>query len=365
MVPVAFWKRVNKVFVYKHPRLVIFYDEECPLCNRTKIILSHLDACQALEFKGVQTSGFENPKFAHLSKDQLLDNIYSVTKGGKILSGVDTYKYAFKKLPATLLLGWLMSIPGVYHLAKLVYNQIAKNRYVERCNEENCGYIPLNIPIEIDTIKISQTLRIKDLKIGFAALGIAFLIVLQLLITYNSPIVKKFKNKIGLENRFVDRALMKVSAFSEKYAKVYLGITHHALFMDYHFNGYNHIIAVEAEDIQGKRYWLPIIDKNGYMDRYIYGPNWAKWTFRTDAPLIDNEKLKNGVRDFTSFWAVKQGKDPKKLKYLVHVKRVDSASEWEIDFLHKQTSKPWVNAGVANWNGDTFTWNVSNIESLK
>lgn len=44
-------------------------------------------------------------------------------------------------------------------------------------------------------------------------------------------------------------------------------------------DGYDHIYGVEAELHNGDRLWLPIIDKEGHVDKYAYSFNWVKWTF--------------------------------------------------------------------------------------
>ena len=68
-------------------------------CNRTKIILGSLDYLKAIEFKGVQTYRFEDPRLKDYSKDELLDNIYSITRSNKVLHGIDTYHKSFKYIP--------------------------------------------------------------------------------------------------------------------------------------------------------------------------------------------------------------------------------------------------------------------------
>jgi predicted DCC family thiol-disulfide oxidoreductase YuxK len=364
MVPVSFWRKIRSRLRFKKTQLTFFYDEGCPLCNRTVIILSHLDYFNAISFKGVQTHGFNAPQLVNISHDELLDNIYSIKKRGTLLVGVDTYKYALKLIPSTFIIGLLLSVPGIYQIAKWIYRKIATERFVQRCSEENCGYIPPSLPIDHDQIKLNRKYTIKDLKISLIVFGLYIIFFLQLIVTYNSPIAKKMKIKIGFEQSYIDKKIMVTSIKLENWAKRYVGITHHAVFMDYHFDGYNHIIALVAEDKNGIKYWLPIIDRKGFADMYIYGFNWVKWTFRANAPHINNKNLKTSVRDFTSFWAFKNGKNPKDLKYFIYVKKVDSATEWKKDFLQDQINKPWIIAGFAFWKNNDFKWQVVDIEGI-
>lgn len=364
MVPVSFWKKISNRLRLKQEKLLFYYDEECPLCNRTKIIISHLDFFRAVEFKGVQTYGFEDERLKVISKDELLDNIYSISRSDKVFHGIDTYKYAFKRIPLLFPLGILISIPGIYHLAAAVYKGVAENRHVERCTEENCGFTPPSFPIESDTIKIFKNLRIRDLKIY--ALRIYFILVcfLQLNITYNSLLLKKSKNTIGFTDSSLEKGIQMVSKPLRVLSKTFFGITTHAVFMDTHFDDYNHIIAIEADLKDGRKIWLPIIDKEGNPDWYNYSFNWVKWTFRVNNRNINQKQLNKGIRDFTAFWAHKNGIDLRDAKFLVKVKKVDIPKHWEENFLEKQIAKPWVSGGYVEWKNEKYYPSVKDIEKL-
>jgi hypothetical protein len=43
MVPFSWWQNIANCLVYEEPKLTVYYDGDCPLCNRTVIILHHLD----------------------------------------------------------------------------------------------------------------------------------------------------------------------------------------------------------------------------------------------------------------------------------------------------------------------------------
>ena len=364
MIPISFWRNIREKLSFKTTRLIFYYDEECPLCNRTKIIINYLDFFNAIEFKGVQTYGFNNPLFKNISEDDLLDNIYSISNKGTIYSGIDTYKVAFKKIPLLFPLGILLSIPGIYHIGKWIYGKVAQNRYVERCTEENCGFTPPNFPSQKDDIKLSKTIRIKDLKVGVISIGLVLLLFFQLNITLNSLLINNFKQNIGFTGTTFSKVLNNVSIPLHKVSKTLMGITTHAVFMDTHFNKYNHVIAIEAILDNGEKLWLPIIDKDGNPDKYIYSFNWVKWTFRVNNPHINQRNLERGVRDFTAFWAHKNNIDLNTTKFLIKVKKVDIPTQWEENFLSKQIAKPWIDGGYVEWNEDKFYGFIKDIESL-
>src|SRR5690606_3180345 len=152
----------------------------------TRIILTHLDFFNAIEFKGLQKYGFKEEGLQNFSKDELFENVYSITSTGKILKGIDTYKKAFKYIPLLLPVGIFLSIPGIYHLGKRIYEKVAANRIVERCTEDNYGFTSSVFPVDYDLIKISKTFYLKDLRVKAIAIGIILLTLFQLNVTYNS-----------------------------------------------------------------------------------------------------------------------------------------------------------------------------------
>lgn len=364
MLPVGYWSKLQKYLSFKSHKLTFYYDEECPLCNRTKLILGHLDIFNAISFKGVQTYGFNNPIFKDIAQDDLLDNIYSVSNKGKIYSGIDTYRFAFTKIPLVFPLGIFLNIPGIYHIGKWVYTKIAENRYVERCSEENCGFVPADFPISMDNIKLSKSYKVKDLKIGFISFGLGVILIFQLNITLNSLLINNFKESIGFTGTSVSKSLNSVSMPLHKITKVFLGITTHAVFMDSHFNDYNHIIAIEAVLDNGDKVWLPIIDQEGNPDKYAYSFNWVKWTFRVNNRNINQSNLEKGIKDFTAFWAHKNNIDLNSTTFFVKVKKVEIAKQWEKDFLSNQIAKPWIDGGYVEWKANKMISAIKDIESL-
>lgn len=82
--------------------------------------------------------------------------------------GLDTYIQVFNAITYLRPISWILRIPGVYHLGKVVYQFVAKNRNTERCTEENCGYTPPSLPPDEDQFKILQNYTLKDLKISLS-----------------------------------------------------------------------------------------------------------------------------------------------------------------------------------------------------
>lgn len=363
MVPVGFWTWVGNKFKLNHPRLTFYYDEECPLCNRTKIILGSLDYFNAIEFKGVQTYGFEDNRLKKYSKDELLGNIYSITRSNKVLKGIDTYRVSFKHIPVFFPIYVLLSLPGIYHFGKWVYKKIAENRYVERCTEENCGFTPPEFPVSNDEMKLTKGLKLLDLKVFVIATGIIFLSFLQFNVTMNSSTMDNIYRALGTENGRIEKLFSSISLPIWSFSKRFFGITTHAVFVNSHFENYNHTLAVVFMSGE-EEVWLPITNSDGSLGSWQIGPIWAKWGFRINSAVIQKKDLENGVRDFTAFWAIKNGIDLEAAKFLIKVKKNDTPSGWEKDFLQKQLDNPWLSGGYVVWRNGEFHANIKDIESL-
>jgi hypothetical protein len=296
----------------------------------------------------------------------LLDDIYSVDKKGIIYSGVDTYIQVLKRIFYLFPLALVLKLPGIYHLAKKVYAFIAKNRTTERCTEENCGYNPPNVP-EDNTVKLLNNFTVLDLKYSTIKFIVKSLFIIQLIIIYKSPVLTEIKESIGFKDTKIDQNITRFSSGIQAVTKKLFGSTEHGVFIDDHYKGYNHIIAIVYLNKKGEEIWLPIINKNGQPSYYNYGTNWRKMSFSTNNGNINIKNLNSGVRDFTAFWANKSMKiDLVDAKFLIKVKKIESLKDWkwQKDFLNKQIAKPWMDGGYIEWKDKKFISHIKDIESL-
>lgn len=262
MVPISWWALFLGTNKKRLPTITFYYDGECPLCNRTKITIKHFDIFKKIEFKTVQYYAEQEPLLKDIPYDTLLDDIHSI-KNGKVYKGLDTYIQVLNSMIYTKPLSWLLRLPGIYHLGKVVYAYIAKNRNTERCTEENCGYTPPVIPPKEEEFKLLHNFTLKDLKIKLITISVFALCILQLTISYNSDLNVDIRQKIGVEDKKLNKKIEKTAKSIESIGQTYIGITHHAVFMDYHFSEYNHVIAVTYTDNLGNEAWLPIIKQYG------------------------------------------------------------------------------------------------------
>ena len=363
LVPVSWWKKLfssNKDL----STLTFYYDSECPLCIRTKIVITHLDWFNKIGFKTVQFDAAENQYLKNIEQTVLLDDIYSVDTKGKIYSGVNTYIQVLKRIFYLFPLAILLQLPGIYQIAKKIYGYVAKNRSTERCTEENCGYNPPMVPNDND-IKLLNNFTFLDLKFNTLTFILRFIVIIQLIIIFRSLVITEIKDSIGFKGTKTDKYISQLSYNIDSVTKKFLGSTAHPVFMDFHFNKYNHIIALVYIDKNNKEHWLPIIDKNGQPDYYIYGSNWVNWTFRVNSTKIEDAKLNSGIERYTAFWAKKNRiTDLSEARFEVRVKKIDIPKGWEKDFLNKQIAKPWIDGGYVEWKDKKFISHIKDIESL-
>jgi len=95
LVPVSYFRKFFAFFKSKKQTLHFVYDGDCPLCNRTKIIITSLDFFNKIAFVTAQ-----NVKRKHnieainaIEDEQLILHIHSFSNKGKVYKGVDTSKY--------------------------------------------------------------------------------------------------------------------------------------------------------------------------------------------------------------------------------------------------------------------------------
>lgn len=364
LVPVSFWQKIEYKLSFSNKSLIIFYDQECLLCRRTKIVLEHFDFFNALKFKSVQQHAHQEEKLKTFDEDDLLADIYSIAADGKVYKGIATYAYAFRRMPLLLPLGLLLSVPGIKNIAKIIYRKIAIDRSSGSCTVENCG---LTTQTKNDTQpnRLFNNLKTKDLKVGLISVGIALFVLFQINISYNSLLANRAKEYLNVNQSYIGgEIIQKVSNRFSNLSKMCFGIAPHAVFMDYHFDGFNHNIAIVFKNDNGKDIWLPIINKMGQPSYYNTGPNWVKWTFRVNSQNIRQSQLKNGLQRFTAFWAVKNNKEFEDLTFKILVRKIKPPQSWEKNYLRKQMNKGWEMAGNVYWQDRQFSADIKNIEKM-
>ncbi len=298
LIPSSWYSKIGRFLKASSPHLWIYYDEECPLCVRTKIIVKHFDIFHRLEFRGVQTFR-EDAAIQAIPLADLLENIYSVNQAGKVQKGIDSYIQILLSLGYTKPKAWLLKIPGIYHLAKAFYNFIAKNRNVERCSEKTCGYLLPSISSNRDKVKLLKNLTVKKFKIMLVGTTMIALLGLELALLVI--------DKGGLSEA----------------AKITLGYANEIPFQD-NFATNTRLVRVYYFDENQQKIYLPITQKNGSPASYIYGLRWHKWLKESKEP----KKLKRLVFNYIVLEQNKKQLNPKSTTFVLETKANSKAVAW-------------------------------------
>ncbi|WCO02514.1 DCC1-like thiol-disulfide oxidoreductase family protein [Psychroserpens ponticola] len=341
LIPNHLWKRLERKIKAKKPNLILFYDAECPLCMKTRIVLSFFDVFNTLEFNSVQESFDNHDCLRDFSKEELLNNIHAVNRKGNVYSGIETYKKAFLIVPMFFVFGVLLYIPGLSHIAKKIYNYIAKNRKVERCTAENCGFLPAPQKTDTEMLMLLHNFKLKDLKIVTLKLFVVGIIMLQILVNFKQPFSNDLANAIH----------NKISNASSKL----LGVTEHGVFMDGHYKDYNKIFTISYNDEL-----LPFYHKNGMPDYYIRGGSWVNFSFRVNKGGRDANhiELRKGLERYVAFWAYKNSVGLDNTTFKLLRKDIDLPSGWKLNSLQDNLKTPWVEVGKMTWKNSQATFQL-------
>jgi len=140
----------------------------------------------------------------------------------------------------------------------------------------------------------------------------------------------------------------------------FLGTTPHPVFMDMHFAGYDHELAIIYEAPNGQEVWLPVIDQQGRAGAYNSGRLWVNWTFRVCNPRLETEMVRRGVSRMTAFWAGKNRVSLADSSFRIVAREYDRPTRWEAGFGQRQTAKPWTTVGTVKWTQGRSTLEFQN-----
>lgn len=370
IIPSSFYSRLyRKIFKSKNkPTLTFYFDENCPLCNRLRIIIQYFDNSRNILFLSIQKDANNNELFKNISTQQLLDNVYSVDNKNKIYTGIDTYIRVLNKVWIFKPIGFLLYIPFVKSVGVKIYGYVAKHRITYGCTKDTCStglYTSNYIERDDSKLKILQNLDLKTVKVFFIAFFIAFFVVSQLIIMQNAPLIQKIYDKIGLPNE-VKKELINLSSTIQSILYPITGFEGHGVFLDYHFKDYTSIYNIYYIDKNNNEVILPIMRENGLVDWMNTGRQWRYWTFSTIAASGGNPlNMQSNLKKFIYFWAYKNNVDIKNSKFILKRKEIKVSNQWEKDLLKNNLESPWKEIGILYFiEGVSFTNNIPKIDEI-
>ena len=363
MVPFSWWKTLANKLIYQAPQLAVFYDGDCPLCNRTATIINHFDLLRAVAFKDLQTQADTAPQLQKYDQQVLLTDLFAVDLEGRVYAGVDTYIQVFQKMRYLAVFAWLMRMPGIYHLTKAIYRRIADNRARNVCDESCMPSVMAGaLPVDLYTRIFESYARVKPKQFRFRMAKIFMvLLLLQLNSTIHYGFLYRFYDLSSVESPLANQARILSNAVL-MLSTTFLGITPHALYLHDHFEGYDDLLAISYIDKEGREQWLPFINEQGRM----LAPNWGRvhsmWANIAVTPKINSARLSKFIMKVTAFWGTKVGLDLNNARFLIKHKEIQSPEQWMFNLRKDNLAGEWKNIGIVTWKNKHYQLNLQAIK---
>ena len=364
MVPFSWWRAIGKACKAKQPTLTVFYDQLCPLCNRTVHVIGFFDIFRCIAFKPVQQHAAHYPALSGFNLDTLLTDIYALDTHNRVYSGLDTYIQISKAMRYTYPIGLLFNLPGIYQLAARQYRRIADTRNRIQCTD---ACVAPSKAIEENTLYQRFFEQYATQKPKTFSRKLAKLLTALLVLQLNSSIHYGLLYRLGVDLRqnSLISALTDGSNALISISQTFFGIAPHALYLHDHFAGYDRILAITYIDINGEEQWLPFVNEQGRL----LAPNWGRvhsmWANIAVTPTIDNVRVKKFIMKVTAFWGIKQGLDLNNTEFRIKLKKIESPTHWVYDQLHRNFESPWVTIGSVRWSNNVISYDLpSNINAL-
>jgi len=363
LVPFSCWRTMGNQLTAKRPSLTVFFDQHCPLCNRTVLILNHLDLFNCIDFKSAQEHAPYYPEMAAISPETLLTDLYALDSANQIYSGVNTYIQIFLKMRYLYPLGIILSLPGIHSLAEKKYRSIADSRTRIPCTSK-CLISP---KLQDKTLyhQIFECFAVKKPKAFSRKLAkiLIAILILQLNSTIHYGLI--YRLDMAANNSPMSTAIAEASNALIMVSLTFFGITPHALYLHDHFTGYDRILAITYTDQNGYELWLPFVNQQGRL----LAPNWGRvhsmWANIAVTPTINNTRLQKFIMKVTAFWGQKMGLNLNNTVFNIKLKRINAPTYWVYDLLHQNFSASWITIGKVKWTDNRISFALpDDINSL-
>jgi|GEM_PF-109941 len=364
LIPFHWWRRIRDFLRISSPSLTVFFDQECPLCNRTVLLIEHFDIANTLAFKSLQEHARSYRSLDKIPNETLLKDLYAIDKLGNLYSGFDTYLKIMVHMRYLAPLGCLMGLPGLYQLGTLAYRKVADNRVRSNCNDtcsiETSHEFIDERPFPGFFSKFAHTDKQITTRIS-KALVIA--LVLQINCTLHYGVFYRWMDGVSK-----DPALIAVDQASDSlinFSHAFFGISPHALYLHDHFDNYNTIVAITYLNKDGTETWLPFINEEGRL----LSPNWGRvqsmWANVAITSHMSRNRLEKFIKKITAYYGPQMTSDFSTSDFILKVKNIDVPTQWVDDLRHKNMTQPWRNAGYINWRGETMSLTISEADLTK
>lgn len=350
VMPFAWYRKLGSWLKNSQPTLTVFFDRQCPLCNRTVLLLNHFDILGGVDFKSAQDHARDYPAMNHLDDAQLLTDLYALDTESRLYAGVDSYARILIAMRYPAIFGWLMRLPILHSLLEQRYRGIADNRTRLNCDVNCLNGDPAHFPPTLyQRIFEAEHSFVGKRHMQQICKVLMVVIFFQLNSTLHYGLL--YRLKVDTRQTPVTSMLTNMSNALLMLSHTFMGITPHALYLHDHFEGYDHILAITYLDSNGEEHWLPFVNPQGRL----LAPNWGRvhsmWANIAVTPNIDEVRLKKFIMKVTAFWGNKVGLELENSQFIIKMKHTRAPFVWEKDLSINNLSGDWQAIGSAQWSG--------------
>jgi len=350
VMPFAWYRRIGEWLTFRQPLLTVFYDQQCPLCCRTVLLINHFDIFNSVDFKAAQLYAKDYPALNAVGEQQLLTDLYALDGNAKCYAGVATYAQIFIAMRYIAPLGWMLKLPLIYPWACKRYRKIADTRARINCDVTCNREVATSLSRTIYE-QIFETSQSKAAKASVHKISKVFLILVFFQLNSSLHYGLLYRLHVDTRQGALGSVMTDMSNALLMFSNTFLGITPHALYLHDHFAGYNHLLAITYLDNEGNEQWLPFVNEEGRL----LAPNWGRvhsmWANIAVTPNIDEIRLKKFLMKVTAFWGTKVGVDLDKTRFIIRLKKIKTPFVWEKDLRNNNLSGDWQAVGSVKWYG--------------
>lgn len=363
LVPFSWWRLLGERLTLKQPSLTVFYDQLCPLCNRTVLIINHFDLFKAIDFKTAQDCATDYPALATLNTESLLTDLYAIDRRQQVYAGVQTYSQILKHSRYLTLLGLLMDAPIIGTYAEKKYRTIADNRARIACTAD----CMVSEKLQDTTLYTQLFEQYATRKPNAFSRKLYKVLVALICLQLNSTIHYGLFYRVNwtIEQLPISVPIAQASNALLLMSQLFVGITPHALYLHDHFTGYQRVIALTYTAEDGVEHWLPFVNEQGRL----LAPNWGRvhsmWANIAVTPTINNTRLKKFIMKVTAFYGQELALDLNKTVFHIKLKHISAPDDWVEDQLHQNFAGTWTEIGTLTWQGkETYFILPDNLNRL-
>jgi hypothetical protein len=130
------------------------------------------------------------------------------------------------------------------------------------------------------------------------------------------------------------------------------------------YGPYPRQFAVVYVNEQGNETWLPVVTSRGHASVYSTGRQQVYWVHRVNGAELRRDRMEDGIRRLTAFWAYKHGVDLRDSVFLIRVRDLKKPQGWETGLLRQQQERPWVTVGMVKWSDGHSSLNMPDLRAL-